>query len=50
LQDGEVAEARRATTVPVVLKVYPLVGWLWLGVGLALGGATIRLVATLVRP
>jgi hypothetical protein len=45
-----VAEARRATTVPVVLKVHPLVGWLWLRLGLALGGATIGLVVALVRP
>jgi cytochrome c-type biogenesis protein CcmF len=44
---GDVAaDARRATTVPVVLKVYPLVGCLWLGLGLALTGAAIRLVAT----
>ena len=49
-QDGVVTDARRATTVPVVLKVYPLVGWLWVGLGLALGGAAIRLAATLVRP
>jgi cytochrome c-type biogenesis protein CcmF len=49
-QDGEeMVEARRATTVPVVLKVYPLVGWLWVGLGLALGGAAIRLVATITQ-
>jgi hypothetical protein len=49
-QDGEeMVEARRATTVPVVLKVYPLVGSLWLGLGLALGGAALRLAATLTQ-
>jgi cytochrome c-type biogenesis protein CcmF len=43
------ADARRATTVPVVLKVYPMALWLWLGLGLALGGAALRLAATLYQ-
>ena len=37
--------ARRASTVPVVLKVYPLMSWLWVGLGLMLAGVAWRLVA-----
>lgn len=36
--------ARRATTVPVVLKIYPLMSWLWIGLGLMLVGVAWRLV------
>jgi cytochrome c-type biogenesis protein CcmF len=36
------AATRRVTTVPVVLKVYPLISLLWLGLALALLGALIR--------
>jgi cytochrome c-type biogenesis protein CcmF len=37
--------ARRASTVPVVLKVYPLMSWLWGGLALMLAGVTWRLAA-----
>src|SRR5690606_31133742 len=43
------AVARPAATVPVVLKVYPLVGFLWLGLCLTLAGAALRLLATLIQ-
>jgi hypothetical protein len=33
----------------VVLKVYPMALWLWLGLGFALGGAALRLAATLYQ-
>ena len=39
------APARRATTVPLVLKVYPLMSWLWVGLGLMLAGVAWGLVA-----
>ena len=39
------ATTRQVTTVPVVLKVYPLIGLLWIGLGLALLGALIRRLA-----
>jgi cytochrome c biogenesis factor len=39
------ASARRATTVPVVLKVYPLISLLWIGLVLALLGALLRRLA-----
>jgi cytochrome c-type biogenesis protein CcmF len=38
------APARRATTVPVVLKVYPLMSWLWAGLVLMLAGVAWRLL------
>jgi cytochrome c-type biogenesis protein CcmF len=39
------APARRATTVPLVLKVYPLMSWLWAGLALMLAGVAWRLAA-----
>jgi cytochrome c-type biogenesis protein CcmF len=39
------ASARRVTTVPVVLKVYPLISLLWIGLVLALLGALLRRLA-----
>jgi cytochrome c-type biogenesis protein CcmF len=42
--DGD-APARRVTTVPLVLKVYPLMSWLWVGLALMLAGVAWRLVA-----
>jgi cytochrome c-type biogenesis protein CcmF len=38
------APARRTTTVPVVLKVYPLMSWLWAGLVLMLAGVAWRLL------
>jgi cytochrome c-type biogenesis protein CcmF len=37
--------ARRTTTVPVILKVYPLMSWLWAGLALMLAGVAWRLAA-----
>ena len=37
--------ARRATTVPVILKVYPLMSWLWGGLAAMLAGVAWRLAA-----
>ena len=37
--------ARRASTVPVVLKVYPLMSWLWGGLALMLAGVGWRVLA-----
>jgi cytochrome c-type biogenesis protein CcmF len=42
--DGGVP-ARRATTVPVILKVYPLMSWLWAGLAAMLAGVAWRLAA-----
>lgn len=42
--DGD-APARRASTVPVVLKVYPLMSWLWAGLAMMLAGVAWRLAA-----
>ena len=39
------APARRASTVPLVLKVYPLMSWLWVGLALMLAGVAWRLAA-----
>ena len=39
------ATTRQVTTVPVVLKVYPLISLLWIGLALALLGALIRRLA-----
>jgi cytochrome c-type biogenesis protein CcmF len=39
------APARRATTVPVILKVYPLMSWLWGGLAAMLAGVAWRLAA-----
>jgi cytochrome c-type biogenesis protein CcmF len=39
------APARRATTVPVILKVYPLMSWLWAGLAAMLAGVAWRLAA-----
>ncbi len=36
---------REITTVPVVLKVYPLIGLLWIGLALTLLGALVRCLA-----
>jgi len=38
------AERRRPTEVPLVLKTFPLVTWLWLGLALLIGGAAAVLV------
>ena len=37
--------ARRVTTVPVILKVYPLMSWLWAGLAAMLAGVAWRLAA-----
>jgi cytochrome c-type biogenesis protein CcmF len=39
------ATIRQVTTVPVVLKVYPLISLLWMGLAFALLGALIRRLA-----
>jgi cytochrome c-type biogenesis protein CcmF len=39
------ASVRRATEVPLVLKVYPLMSWLWVGLALMLAGVAWRLAA-----
>ena len=44
-KDGTLA--RRATTVPLVLKVYPLMSWLWGGLAAMLAGVAWRLVVEL---
>ncbi|MDH3913261.1 MAG: cytochrome c biogenesis protein CcsA, partial [Rhodospirillales bacterium] len=36
-----VAAARQASEVPVVLKVFPLLSWVWIGLALCLGGAAV---------
>jgi cytochrome c-type biogenesis protein CcmF len=38
----QLAALRRPSQAPVVLKVYPLVTWLWLGLGLVMAGAAAR--------
>jgi cytochrome c-type biogenesis protein CcmF len=42
MDDGPV---RRASTVPVILKVYPLLSWLWVGLAMMLAGVAWRLAA-----
>jgi cytochrome c-type biogenesis protein CcmF len=44
-QSADEAPARRAATVPVVLKVYPLMRWLWVGLAAMLVGVAWRLAA-----
>ena len=39
LDQAGLAAARQASKVPVVLKVFPLLSWVWIGLLLALGGA-----------
>jgi len=38
---GALAAARQASKVPVVLKVFPLLSWVWIGLLSALGGAAV---------
>jgi cytochrome c-type biogenesis protein CcmF len=38
---GALSAARQASKVPVVLKVFPLLSWVWIGLLLALGGAAV---------
>ena len=41
--EGDLAELRAPTTVPVVLKIYPMMTWMWLGLAVAFIGAAVAM-------
>ena len=47
--EGDISELRAPTTVPVVLKIYPMMTWMWLGLAIALIAAAVAFVFELRR-
>jgi len=47
--EGEMSELRAPSTVPVVLKIYPMMTWMWLGLAIALIGAAVAMAFELRR-
>ena len=47
--DGDMSELRAPSTVPVVLKIYPMMTWMWLGLAIAIIGAAVAMAFELRR-
>jgi len=47
--EGNMSEMRAPSTVPVVLKIYPMMTWMWLGLAITLIGAAVAFAFELRR-